>query len=137
MSEPLGCISINNGDLTQYSQSSPFLTAKQPPQPLNHDAIHLYHSTPAPLQHSNLSFHESYLGHKIPRPPNFSQIVDPKTSQCYTQNSTSSTNSTDQAWLEQYVVSALATSTCTLKRSLNFTARCLTEPRTKLPRQEW
>ena len=93
----------------------------------------------APLQHSNFSFHESYLGHPIPCPSNFSQNLDPKTPQCYTQNSTSSTNSSDQAWLEQYEASALATSTGlgTLKRSLNFTARSLTKLRTKLPRQEW
>ena len=139
MSEPLGSISINNGDLTQYSQTSPFLTPMQPPQPLSHDANHHYHSTPAPLQQSNFSFHESYLGQTIPCPPNFSQILDPKTSQGYTQTSTSSTNSSDQAWLEQYEASALATSTTggTLKRSLTFPARSSTEPVTKLPRQEW
>ena len=109
MSELLGSISIINGDLTQFSQSSPFRTPMQPPQSLNHDANHRYHST---LHRFNIfSFHESYLGHPIPCPPNFSQILDPKTPQCYTQNSTSSTNSSDQAWLEQYEASALATST--------------------------
>ena len=140
MSDSLGSLSINNSDLTQYSQSSPFLTPMQPPQPLNHDANHHFHSTPAPLQHSNFSFHESYLGHPIPCPSNSSQILDPKTPQChngYTQSSTSSTNSSDQAWLEHYEATALATSTGTLKRSLNFTAKTLIEPGKKLPRQEW
>ena len=132
MSESLGSMSVTNSDLTQYSQSRPFLTPKQPLKKLNLDAHHHYHSTLARLQQGNFSFRESYLGHTIPCPHKFSQILDPKH---HTDHSC--TNSSDQAWLEDYVTSALPTCTATLKRSLNFTAKSVTERGTKLPQKEW
>ena len=118
-------IKICNGDFTQYTQSSPYLTPLQHPQTPNE--IH-FHSTPASIHRnqSNFSFHESYMGPTNPCPPNLSQILATSENTpppYFTRSSTSSsTHSSDQVRKTHYETSALSTST-SLKRSLDFLAK--------------
>ena len=103
-----------------------------------------FHSTPASIHRSqsNFSFHEYFIGPTISRPPNFSQIL-----------ATSETNVLHHVFhskqhikfytLErssqktQYETSALATSTSSLKRSLDFPPKTCLESQPKLARLQW